>query len=376
MKPRVSFSTVSLRRLLCAVTALASLTSACSMNTSMTQGATGPHCPAAPEDPGLAAEGPAVKWYVPAQAGDRSTLDEWCRTVGPAAIVLEPPTPPAEWEDRITVAIWNMWIGGGDLRAFLAQELGFVCGEPAANAPPFAVLLQEVYRQSSDLPPPLPTSAIPFLIEPGVRPGGDIVEEADACGLSLVYVPSARNGGRIVDGVAEDKGNAILSNLPLTDPIAVVVPFEAGRKVAVGATVHGAGGPLRIVSLHLDVASSLLRTLVTGYGTRVRQAEGLANGIDLADPPFATVVAGDFNSWSDKETALLRVHRRYPDGPDPDPTPTRGFLPTDQMFFRADPAGRLTVVPGSYQVIEEGYGSDHNGRRLEIAASPSSPDPR
>jgi hypothetical protein len=288
--------------------------------------------------------------------------------VGPPVVTLEPRGGGTEWNTVFRVAIWNMWIGGGDLAAFLEHELGLVCGEDPANAPPFALLLQEVYRASEGLPPPEPASAIPFLIDPPTRPGGDITRFAESCGLSLVYVPSARNGDRVVDGVGEDKGNAIVANVALSDPMAVEVPFEAGRKVAVGATVHGPGGPVRVVSLHLDVASTLLRTFVTGYGTRIRQAEGLANGIDLARPPVAAVVGGDFNSWSDQETALLRFQARYPESPVPDATPTRGFLPTDQMFFRSDAEGRLALVPGSYRVIEPTYGSDHKGRILEIRA--------
>ena len=96
------------------------------------------------------------------------------------------------------------------------------------------------------------------------------------------------------------------------------IGFEAGRKVAVGATLDGPGEPLRIVSVHLDVASSLIRTLVTGNGTRLRQSEGLAEGLDLADPTIATVAGGDFNTWSETETALQRFSRRYPESPPPD----------------------------------------------------------
>jgi hypothetical protein len=46
-------------------------------------------------------------------------------------------------------------------------------------------------------------------------------------------VPSARNGPQTIAAEREDKGNAILSTLSLKDLIAIELPFEAGRKVAV-----------------------------------------------------------------------------------------------------------------------------------------------
>ncbi|MEN3339278.1 MAG: hypothetical protein V7647_2954, partial [Acidobacteriota bacterium] len=59
---------------------------------------------------------------------------------------------------------------------------------------------------------------------------------AAALGLSLYYVPSMRNGGAAPH---EDRGNAILSSLPLTDLAAYELPFERQRRVALGATIAG-----------------------------------------------------------------------------------------------------------------------------------------
>lgn len=315
----------------------------------------------------------AVSWAGPGPEGDRETLDRWCRTVGPPVLRLEPGAEGTTWRrgEPLTVVAWNMNVGGGDLVAFLGQELGVDCGPGARRVPPFALLLQEAYRRSAALPLLTPESPIPFVIEPPPRPGPkiDIVEVAERCGLALVYVPSARNGTKQVDGEGEDKGNAVLSNVPLVDPVAVELPYEAGRKVAVGATVHGPGGSLRVVSVHLDVASTLLRTFLTGNGTRARQAEGLANGLDLIDPAIATVAAGDYNTWSETETALQRLRRRYPDSPPLAADPTRGHFATDHIFFRTDPDRRWSVVDDSYRPIPNNHFSDHSARAVEITAS-------
>ena len=329
-----------------------------------------PDCAGSVGRAGTNPEGRSISWFVPDGERDRATLNTWCGTVGPPVLMPEPGSQATEWGsgEAFSVVVWNVAVGGADLVAFLEHEMGVACDGDNPRVTPFAVLLQEVHRRSSTLPEAAPRSAIPFLIDADPRPGPDldIVEVARQCGLSLVYVPSARNGDRVQNGVGEDKGNAILANVVLHDPLAVELPFEGGRKVAVGATVAGPVGPLRVVSVHLDVASTLLRTLLTGNGTRVRQPEGLANGLDLANPTIATVVGGDYNTWSETETALLRFRERYPESPPLDPHPTRGHFATDHIFFRTDPAGALALVPESYRRIGPRYYSDHNARVLEI----------
>lgn len=75
----------------------------------------------------------------------------------------------------------------------------------------------------------------------------DVVETAHRLGLNLRYAPSMRNGAW-----ASDRGNAILSNLPLLDAHAFELPLVLQRRVAVSATVAIGGMELRLVSAHLD----------------------------------------------------------------------------------------------------------------------------
>jgi hypothetical protein len=272
-----------------------------------------------------------------------------------------------------------MWIGGGDLLRLLRDELAVRCdGTPAgaAGAPPFALLLQEVWRYAPGLPVVEPSRIVPFSIDPGRQEGEDpdIVTAADRCGLSLVYVPSGRNGPDSGPRPSEDKGNAIVSNLILSEPVAFDLPLEGGRKVAVGATVTATDGTtLRVVSVHLDVASTLVRTVLSGNGTRVRQAMGLVDALtrtpDTGLGVDATVVGADMNTWAGNEAALQRMFMAFPQSPPWDGLPTRAGVPADHIFFEAESGARL--APSSYARIEDRYGSDHHPRRLSISRSES-----
>ncbi len=272
--------------------------------------------------------------------------------------------------DSLAVLTWNVYVGGGDLVAFLAEELGFACGAPERRDSVlpfhFVLLLQEVHRVSSRLPVVGPGRTIPWRIEP-TPPSGDrvdITEVAERCGLALVYVPSVRNGPTEAARSREDKGNAILSTLAVTELAAIELPFEADRKVAVAATISGPGGDrLRVTSVHLDLASTLARTLRTGNATRLRQGLGLTEALDAMES-LPTVVGGDFNTWSAHESVMRRLAIEFPDSPAWDGQTTRGPFPTDHMLFRTSPGSAIQLVEGSYRKISERYGSDHAARIL------------
>jgi len=292
------------------------------------------------------------------------------------------PEGPAQRSD-LTVVAWNTWIGGGDLDAFLAQELGVRCSEGgptlADGYDPFILLLQEVHRRSALVPDVPPDAPVPWLIDPDRPPHMEegIVGVARRCGLALAYVPSARNGWQGEGGLSEDKGNAILSSLPLHQVTAIELPFEAGRKVVVAAFVEipGEAGSLRIdlASVHFDVASTLFRTLMSGNQTRQRQARGLLEGMELGGfTGRAAVVGGDFNTWSSRDGSLKLLGQALPDSPPVSWEGTRGPFPTDHLFFRRDPEGRVQLVEGSYALLANSHGSDHHPRvvRLRFGHSP------
>ncbi|NOT26456.1 MAG: hypothetical protein HOP16_10185 [Acidobacteria bacterium] len=108
-------------------------------------------------------------------------------------------------------------------------------------------------------------AAIPRRMSPSPPTGArqDIVETARTRGLSVFYLPSMRNGSE--EGAAgEDRGNAILSTLPLTELAGIELPFERQRRVAAAATVtrrDAAGAPwrLRVVSVHLNATRRVVQ---------------------------------------------------------------------------------------------------------------------
>ena len=322
-----------------------------------------------------------LTWSGPSEARDIRLHTAWCQTVDPPILraLPQPWLQAANRGDSVAILTWNTYVGGGDLVAFLAEELKFECDLEERPAPAplfhFVILLQEVYRASASLPEARSGPTIPWRIEPDPPPGGrrDIVDVAELCGLALLYVPSARNGPDEPGQVAEDKGNAILSTLPLAALAAIELPFEAGRKVAVVATIPGPNGErIRVVSVHLDVASTLARTLVSGNATRLRQALGLVAALDSMEN-LTTVVGGDFNTGSGDESALKRLAIHFPDSPPWDGQPTRGPFPADHILFRTVGGGRIDLVEGSYRRIDGRYGSDHVARIVWLRAFDTGP---
>jgi len=120
------------------------------------------------------------------------------------------------------------------------------------------------------------------------------------------------------------------------------------------------------VSAHLDVASTLVRTVFSGYQTRVRQAMGLVEGLAMAEQDGlaadATLVGADMNTWAGNESTLTRMWRAFPDSPEWDGLGTRGGFPTDHIFFREGQGTPFEVQ--AYGRVEESYSSDHHARRL------------
>jgi len=297
----------------------------------------------------------------------------------------------------VVVLTWNIAGGGGDLSGFLNDELDWTCdgatSRPAPRFRPFVLLIQEAFRRSPAVPPFPAGETVPLRIEEKPRPGPrrDIVASAADCGLAVFYAPSMRNGGQEFSDGREDKGNALLSSLPLHDFLAIELPFETQRRVAVGATVRFASGDsLRVVGLHLDVSPGLWRILKTGNSSRLRQAMGVVDALNhverarsgqpvvpleacehvCADTTLthfiSTVVAGDLNTWSGDQTVIKHMVEYFPDSPPEDGNPTRGEFPADHMFFRQSATwrGDAQLIPGSYGRVLQLHNSDHMARFL------------
>jgi endonuclease/exonuclease/phosphatase family metal-dependent hydrolase len=306
--------------------------------------------------------GNTLRWYI-ADPGDAQRLEPWCAGVGPAVIVQGLPPAP-DPVDSVLVVAWNIHVGGGDLPA-LAEDLraGRVTGQPVDH---FVLLLQEVYRAGTGAT--LDPSAIRAPRRIATRPPAgerqDVLNAAGLLGLHAIYVPSMRNGHPRRGAPDEDRGNAILSSLPLTEPAAIVLPFETQRRVAVAAAVSGrtAAGEawrLRLASVHLDHRSRWTRLLASAGPGRLRQARGL---MAMLPPGEALVVGGDFNTWSipGLEATLPFLRQRLPETPRGDGRPTYPLVAgfgrrLDHIFFRLPPGHQVHT-----ERLDDRYGSDHH----------------
>jgi endonuclease/exonuclease/phosphatase family metal-dependent hydrolase len=173
----------------------------------------------------------------------RDRLEAWRANVGaPVALDLAPAARRGASDDLVVIS-WNLWIGRGRLADVVARV------RDTTDAP-LVVLAQEAYRSDATVPRRSVRRAVRRSAGGFTRrliAREDIVETARALGLNLRYVPSMRNGAR-----ESDRGNAILSELPLTDTRAFELPLVLQRRVPLAATLPLASGPLHLVSAHLD----------------------------------------------------------------------------------------------------------------------------
>jgi endonuclease/exonuclease/phosphatase family metal-dependent hydrolase len=302
-----------------------------------------------------------VGWVLRNEPEERTALDAWCWGVGPAVFETVP-TPPAAI-DSVAIVVWNAHIGSGDADRLIGDlRSGRLTGAPVAN---FVLLVQEVHRLGPGVPPRIaPWVAVARPASDPARAGRrDVLDVARTNGLSVFYAPSMRSG-RAQGEASEDRGNAILSTLPLRSPAAIELPWERQRRVAVSADVEGrtsAGSvwALRLVSAHLDNRTRLAQIQRSLGAGRRRQAEALAQYLTDRRP---TVLGADLNTWlGGQRAAAARVLRAALPMPEMLPAAATVKLPgplpdmhLDYLLFRL-PQG----WDGSYRVIDDAYGSDH-----------------
>jgi endonuclease/exonuclease/phosphatase family metal-dependent hydrolase len=301
----------------------------------------------------LDGQGPAIRWMAPQLDADRSSLGNWRMSVGPPVVVSHAADRTGP-HDRLVVVNWNMHVGGGDIGGLLADVRRRHGGAPVV------FLLQEAYREGPEVPVRLePHASFASLIR-SLRPDGsreEIEAVATRFGLHAYYVPSMRNGAPAAS--AEDRGNAILATLPLTDLAAIELPFERQRRVAVAATVTGAtteGEPwkVRVVSAHLDNMVGARRLWIAGgeFG-RTRQARGLVSALQGSDP---LVLGADLNSWFGFHDGAYRTAAAaFPGTTVTDRRATfRRMLRLDHLFFRLDEGWQARFARADHA-----FGSDH-----------------
>jgi endonuclease/exonuclease/phosphatase family metal-dependent hydrolase len=208
----------------------------------------------------------------------RDRLAAWRSNVGePVALDLAPPISPSA-VTSLAILNWNLWIGRGRL----AEVVGRVRESTDA---PLVVLAQEAFRADASVPHRSVARRAAGGVPPRVVPRADIVELAEMLRLNLRYVPSMRNGTG-----ASDRGNAILSDLPLAQVRGFELPFVLQRRVPLVATLPVAEGAIQIVNAHLDPRGPAGARVVGGEG-RARQTRYLLDR--LADD--LTVLGADLN---------------------------------------------------------------------------------
>jgi endonuclease/exonuclease/phosphatase family metal-dependent hydrolase len=174
-------------------------------------------------------------------------LESWRQNVG-ATVALDLPAGATVAESRSVIVLsWNVWIGRGRLREVISliRDGGF-SRQGADPDLPLIVLVQEAFRSDNSVPA-VPSGQAGRVLVAGLGPQEDVVETAQALGLSLRYAPSMRNSI-----ARSDRGNAILSSLPLEEAHAFELPLVLQRRVAVSAAVNLGGTKVRLVSAHLD----------------------------------------------------------------------------------------------------------------------------
>ena len=198
----------------------------------------------------------------------------------------------------LAVISWNVWMGRGRILELVDRLRAGALGVPGDLLP--VLLLQEAFRQDPTVPARSNGFAARELVT-RLRPRQDVVDVARRLRWNLRYVPSMRNGGE-----RSDRGNAILTPLPLGPAQEIELPFALQRRVAVGATTTTAGHEVRLLSAHLDPRGPVGYKWL-GAAARGHQTDHLLAGLE--DP---TVVLGaDLNlgrGRAERAWRLLEEH--------------------------------------------------------------------
>ncbi len=269
-----------------------------------------------------------------------------------------PRYPPPPSLDELVVLSWNAHLAEGELYSLIAKLKSgeLTGGRPVAH---FVLLVQELYRNSEQVPAFDVRDRSAFAIKPSNPDTLDVDDHAATLGLSVLYVPSMRNGPEL----REDRGNAIISTEPLLDPFALELPLARQRRVALGAaiTVQTVEGPqqLQVVDAHLEPLSSP-KTLWVFKNPRAKQVQAILNLLStprFTDPSVAGIVlGGDFNTVrSGAREPAYRLARAWAEGmgsEDHRDTHLMGRL--DYLFFKVGDGWSAST-----RRLDERFGSDH-----------------
>ena len=281
-------------------------------------------------------------------------LHHWRTGVGPPVVDRAGRACEDAPIDSLLVVSWNVHLGHADIIRFVS-DLRAGRTLPGIPIQHFVILMQEAFREGDEVPTRMSSKGCARMMG---GEGADIEAAADSLGLALLYVPSMRNGCDAA--TRQDRGNAILSTVPLTNLKAVELPLMRQRRVAAladvkGKTSDGKDWTLSLASVHFENrASGAPRSWMQG---RANQARAL-----VAALPNTSLLAlgGDFNTLNGAdEPAVQIVGGHFKHSPEHQRSATfvsyavmRSHL--DYLFFRC--AGQHR---SKYWRALERYGSDH-----------------
>ncbi len=235
-----------------------------------------------------------------AAVGRDAPLAGWRHNVGrPVAVDLAPDAPRTT--RSLVVLSWNVWIGRGAIGDVIRRLMsGGYAAQGMPGGTPFVALLQEAYRSDDTVPEATNTFHARDFSRRALHREHEIRGVAQDLQLNLRYAPSMRNGTH-----RSDRGNAILSNLPLGGATAVELPFAFQRRVAVSATVRIGDRTVHVHSVHLDPRGVTALDLL-GVAGRGRQAATVVESMH-AMPPGSHVLGADLNLARQRREPAFRT---------------------------------------------------------------------
>jgi endonuclease/exonuclease/phosphatase family metal-dependent hydrolase len=259
--------------------------------------------------------------------------------------------------DGVMFVSWNVHVGAADMERFVEDlRSGRLSG---GRRPGHVVLMLQEAVRSGDVPRTVPPGASAAgWIGVAAHDAAEIGGVSQKLNMSVFYAPSMRNGMPSERYSATDRGNAILSTVPLSDPVAIELPGNGQRRVAVMATlelaVDGCSVPFSVGAAHLATLGPP-RTLWLFGAAAMRRTQ--ARSLAAALPSGPMILGADLNSWmgGPEEPAASDLMRAFPSTPAGRRQPTfSAGLVLDYMFFRPPSGWRARLVRAP-----ERYGSDH-----------------
>ena len=225
----------------------------------------------------------------------------WRANTGAAVTLDHADASSAATATHIDVLSWNVAIGKGRLLERIRSLLQVRA--QVGMTRPLVVLVQEAFRSDESVPELHATDHHGGLAPRANSTREDVTEVARALNLSLRYAPSMRNGRH-----RSDRGNAILSSVPIEESVTITLPHVRQHRASVAARITFGNASLWFASAHLDTRGRHRphatraddgHVLRTGFGAgRAVQAAALGDAlIEHAGPDAAIILGGDLNSY-------------------------------------------------------------------------------